>query len=680
MERILQFISELRRRSVFKVAAAYCVTAWLLVQVAAIVLPTFEAPSWTMKAFLFVMASGFPIALLCAWAFDLTPDGWTRTLRAHRPASPGPPATDGEHLARAAPHAHPSDSASSLKRPAWIAAGVAGLIMLVLLGWLYQTRVPDARHLAVLPFRVVGAEADNTEIFSAGLLETLSSRLMQLGQFQEALWVVPASEIVGPMTPSEARDRVGVTLVVSGSIQVEADLVRLTLNLVNAETRRQISSRQIDRQGGGHLALQDEATLLLARMLQVQLSDKARATMTAGSTTDAQANTLYLRGRGTLRNAQSAGDLDTAIALFTQSTHADPLFALAHAGLGEAYWKKYRRTDDVQWIDDAIQHSQRALQLDDSLAPVWVSLGLIQSGQRNDEAALEAFQRALAIDPSYADAHRWQAIVHRRLGDFERAERAYRQAITLQPEYWRGYNSLGGFYYRMGRYEDAIAQFDQGLQRAPANPSLLNNIAVVYWELERLDEAVENFERILRLAPDNASAQQNLATAYFYQGRFDQAADLYAQLVAQRPHDYELRGYLADAYTWSSDADAQAASTYRQAIALARNHLAVSGRDPAVLTSLATHYARLGRTDSARAFLQDVEALVTPRSADVTMAFGIGEIYEQLGERERALEWMRSALRRDFGWIQVQYSPWLQNLRTDPAFIGMLTALEPDAS
>jgi hypothetical protein len=62
------------------------------------------------------------------------------------------------------------------------------------------------------------------------------------------------------------------------------------------------------------------------------------------------------------------------------------------------------------------------------------------------------------------------------------------------------------------------------------------------------------------------------------------------------------------------------------------------------------------------------------------MAFGIGEIYEQLGERERALEWMRSALRRDFGWIQVQYSPWLQNLRTDPAFIGMLTALEPDAS
>ncbi|NBB74928.1 MAG: tetratricopeptide repeat protein [Bacteroidetes bacterium] len=443
MERILQFVSELRRRSVFKVAAAYCVTAWLLVQVAAIVLPTFEAPSWAMKVFLFTVASGFPIALLCAWAFDLTPDGWTRTLQEHRPASPAPSATDDGRLAlrTARPGASPA-SAFRLKRPTWIAAGAAGLIMIVLLGWLYQTRVPDARHLAVLPFRVVGAEADNPEIFSAGLLETLSSRLMQLGQFQEALWVVPASEIVGPMTPSEARDRFGVTLVVSGSIQVEADLVRLTLNLVNAETRRQISSRQIDHQGGGHLALQDEATLLLARMLQVQLSDKARATMTAGSTTDAQANTLYLRGRGTLRNAQSVGDLDTAIDLFTQSTHADPLFALAHAGLGEAYWKKYRRSDDVQWIDDAIQHSQRALQLDDNLAPVWVSLGLIRSGQRHDEAALDAFQRALEIDPSYADAHRWRAIVHRRLGDFEQAEQAYHQAITLHPEYWRGYNSL----------------------------------------------------------------------------------------------------------------------------------------------------------------------------------------------------------------------------------------------
>jgi len=108
--------------------------------------------------------------------------------------------------------------------------------------------------------------------------------------------------------------------------------------------------------------------------------------------------------------------------------------------------------------------------------------------------------------------------------------------------------------------------------------------------------------------------------------------------------------------------------------------LAVSGRDPAVLTSLATHYARLGRTDSARVFLQHVEELVTPSSADVTMAFGIGEIYEQLGERERAAEWMRSALQRDYGWIQVQYSPWLHDLRNDPTFIGMLAALEPDHS
>ena len=686
MERFLQFFSELRRRSVFKVAAAYCVTAWLLVQVASIVLPTFEAPAWVMKVFLFAMAAGFPIALLCAWAFDLTPEGLVRTL------SLPPPTERSERerqdsASRSAPAVDSPSTFSRFGRFTWIAAGT-GLIVVALLGWLYQARIPDARHLAVLPFRVVGAESENTDTFSAGLLETLSSRLMQLGQFQEALWVVPASEILGPMTPSEARERFGATLVVSGSIQVEADLVRLTLNLIDTATRRQISSRQIDHRGAGHLALQDEAALLLARMLQVQLTDNARKTVTAGSTTDAEANALYLRGRGTLRNVQkyassserSTSDLDAAIVLFTQSIKADSLFALAHAGLGEAYWQKYQRTDDVQWADEALRHSQRALDLNDGLAPVWVSLGIIRSGQRDDDAALEAFQRALEIDPSYADAHRFRGQVYQRLGHVERAEHAYQQAIALQPEYWKGYNSLGAFYYRTARYDEAIAQFNRGLRLAPSNPSLLNNVAVVHWELGHLDEAVERFEHILELSPDRASAKRNLATAYFYQGRFDKASELYAQLVVQRPHDYMLRGYLADAYTWSINGEEQAPSTYQQAIALGRDQLAIRRRDPAVLTSLATYYARLGRVDSARVFLQWVEELVDPNSADVSTAFSIGGIYEQLGEREQALEWMRSALRRDFGWIQVQHSPWLDGLREDPAFIGMLAALEPDTS
>jgi len=669
MEPLLRYLAELRRRSVFKVAAAYGVTAWLLVQVAAIVLPTFEAPAWIMKVFVFVIAAGFPIALLLAWAFDLTPEGLVRT----------PDMPDAEPSAESA-RAERTRIAPGSARLIWITTGAISLALIVLLGWLYQTRVPDARHLAVLPFNVVGAETEDANVFSAGLLETLSSKLTQLGQFQDALWVVPASEIVGPMTPSEARDRFGVTMVVSGSIQVEANLVRLTLNLIDTVTRRQISSQQLDYRGTGRLALQDEATLLVARMLQVRLSDQARRTVTAGSTVDADANALYLRGRGTLRGAQAVSDLDAAIDFFIQSIQADSLFALAHAGLGEAYWRKYRRTDDVQWVDKALKYSQRALDLDDSLAPVWVTLGLIRSGQRHDQAALEAFQRALELDPSYADAYRWRASVYRHLGQFERAEQAYQQAIALQPEYWRGYNSLGAFYYATGRYDEAIDQFNHGLRLAPSNPSLLNNIAVVYWELKRLDEAVEMFERLLRLNPDKESAQSNLATAYFYQGQFDEAARLYARLVDQRPHDYTLRGYLADAYTWSTDASVQAAPMYRQAIAMGRNHLAIRGRDPAVLSSLAGHYARLGREDSARVFLQQVEDLVDPASADVVMAFGIGEIYEQLGERERALEWMRSALRRDYGWIQVQHSPWLNRLREDPAFVDMLGALKQDDS
>jgi tetratricopeptide (TPR) repeat protein len=408
-------------------------------------------------------------------------------------------------------------------------------------------------------------------------------------------------------------------------------------------------------------------------MLNLRLTPDRTAALAKGRTADPEAHQLYMEGRGALRQALTVATLDEAIALFDRAIAADSAFPLAYAGLGEAYWQKYRQTDDAAWVETALLSSRQALALDSTLAPVWVTLGIIRSGQRHDDAAIAAFQRALALDAGYADTYRHLATVYRRRGEDDRAEATYRQAITRQPEYWKGYNALGVFYYFRGRYADAIAQYEHGLRLAPANASLLNNIAVAYWQLERIDQAMGIFERILALDSTRVSVQSNLATAYFYQGRYDDAVRLYARATQQHPKDHSLAGALADAQTWSSDHAPAAPAAYRRAITLAREHTSFRGQDPLIVGSIAQYYARLGDRDSAQVWLQELEPLIADTAAvDAVYAFGVGELYESLGRRQRALPWIQRALAQGYGWIPLQYSPWLADLRSDPTIRRLL--------
>lgn len=659
MDRYLQFLQELQRRRVFKVAAAYAVAAWLLVEVSSVVLPAFELPAWGLRAVIIALAGGFPIACILAWAYDLTADGLKRDRgggeeAAHETAAPSPE--------------------SQAQVTSWKILLVGTALAVALVGGLasmYVTYTPPASHLAVLPFRVVNDDPE-ADALAAGLLETLTSSITQLGQFEENLWVVPSSEITAPMTPSAARQRFGVSTVVSGSIQFGTQRIQLTLNLIDATSERQVESRRFGVGRGGLLGLQSEAVRHLAGMLRLPLTSEQSARLADGQTADPEAERLYVKGRGVLRGASSVAAVDDAIGLFDQALRIDSAFALAHAGLGEAYRQKYKRTDDIRWVDAAISHTQRALALDSTRAPVWVALGLVRSDQRHNEAAIRAFERALTINPGYAEAYRHLGVVHRRTGDLARAEDTFREAISRQPEYWKGHNALGTFYYSQARYEDAIAQYEHGLRLAPANPSLLNNVAVVYWQQHQLEDAIGAFERILALDSTRAITQSNLATAYFYLGRYDDAARLYAKASAQSPKDHSLVGALADAQTWSLGQREAAPASYRRAISLAKEHLSFRDQDPEILGSLAQYYARLQRPDSAYVWLRRLEPLVDSSTVSVPLAFGIGELYESLGERSHAREWVRFSLNRGYGWIPLTRSPWLADLRTDPFILSLL--------
>jgi len=668
MEPRFQFFAELRRRSVFKVAAAYVVSGWLFLQVASIVFPAFAFPEWVMRVTLIALVAGFPVACIIAWAYELTATGLRRD---EGPESIALPASEAKSGAGASSGSAPP-SWEMLLAVVVLAVVVAGGVLT-----LYTLRPSPSPHLAVLPFRVLSTDP-GADIVAAGLMETLTSTVTQLGQFEKSLWVVPASEIPAAMTPSAARDRFGVSLIVSGSLQFDGDTVRLTLNLIDAKTERQLRSHQIDVAERGVMGLQDEATRQLARMLNVRLSAEQTSKLARGASSDPDAGRLYLEGRGLLRNATSLPALDTAIARFEQALAIDPSFALAAAGLGEAYWKKYRQTEDVQWVETALQHSRHSLALDSTLAPTWITLGILRRDQGHDEAAADAFKRALAIDPGSAGAYRHLASVYRNQGDLDRAESTYRRAIARQPEYWRWYNALGAFYYGQGRYEEAVAQYTQGLRLAPTNPSLLNNVAVAYWQMRRLDDAMGMFERILAVDSTRITTQSNLATAYFYLGRYDEAARLFESAWTQQPKDHWLAGSLADAQSWGST-PGRAPASYQRAVALVMEQLSVRGQNPFLLASLAQYYARLQRLDSARVWLRAVEDVVDPASADVVTAFSLGALYESLGDRDRGLSWMRRALDRGYGWIRLAYSPWLADLRTDARVRALLQTQNLDA-
>jgi serine/threonine-protein kinase len=553
-----------------------------------------------------------------------------------------------------------------LHRGVWIAAVV---VLLAAVGIFAVTRTVDRagemQLMAVLPFTVIGDAVDG-DTYAAGLAETLTSKLTRLELSKGSVAVIPASEILGPMTAAAAREQLGATMAVTGSLQFQDGRIRLTLNIIDTKSRRQVDSRLVDYDLTSRLALQDQALFLVAEMLRMELDPAAREAVTASSSSDRFANDFYIRGRGRLRAAQSLEDIDAAISLFELAVTQDSLFAVGIAGLGEAFWKKYQRTDDVQFADRAIAASERALRIDDAQLRVYVTLGTIYEGRGMHDDAIRALEQAANLDPSDPEIYLQRGTAWRRQNRYDLAESDYRRAIALEPGYWRGHAYLGSLFWRQSQYENARSAWQRGLEAAPGNADLLANVGAAYWALERPADAVEQFEKVLQSNPNHARAKSNLGTAYFYMERFEEAARLYEDRVSLTPRDRDATANLADTYYWIPGARDKSAPLYRRAIQLANEQLTIQPNDPGLQADLAYYYAALNRPDSAALFMNGALIRVSPDSSDVNQVYGIGETYDRMGERDLAIEWITAALKRDINPIRLRHNPFLEDLRKDP--------------
>lgn len=557
----------------------------------------------------------------------------------------------------------------------FVLIAVAFVFAAVLL-WLYLPRffsepgVARQKHVLVLPFNNLGADASTAAICD-GLLETLTSRLSSLQQPGQSLFVVPAAEVRRRklIDPAEAKELLSTDLVVTGSVQRDRIGVRLTVTLIDTSTSpfRQVGSTVIDDQLGNFSTIQDKAVASLASLMQVELNPSALGRTTGEAAAAPAAYESYLKGLSYLQRYDKQDNIDTAIRLFEAATKDDPRFALAYARLGEAFWTKNRVNPSPGLVEKALSNAKRAGEINGDLAPVHVTLGRIHAGTGKYDLAVQEFQRAIELDAHSAEAYQQIARAYEYLGRIQEAEVALKKAIALRPEFWDWYNSLGGFYFRQRQYAQSAAAFRRVLELTPDNSAAYSNLGLTLNRMGNEAEARLMFEKSIQLNPSYA-AYNNLAGLYYLAGEWSRAADAYEKSL--RIHDRDHRPWAGLASALDAGGDGRKArEAYTRALQIGREASLGNPNNAEIKSAVALYCARLGLRAEAQS---NMSSALTLAPNDSNILFQAALVNLALDNRNRALEYLSSALSHGYAKDRVRREPDLRKLQNDSAFRALM--------
>ena len=524
-------------------------------------------------------------------------------------------------------------------------------------------------HIAVLPFENVGNDPANNDpanqAVSDGLMDNLTSRLSNLDVGKQSLWVVPASEVRRRKItdPSSAFRELGATVAVEGSLRREGQTIHLTVNVVNSKNLRQIGSVALEDRAGDFSSLEDEAVARIAKLIRVEVTPEMLRTGSGAVVPGAYE--LYLKALGYTQRYDKAGNLDLAIAALNDAVKADPRFALGFAQLGEAYRLKFQLDKDKNWIDEALANCQKAQQLNDRLPTVYVTLGKIHRTTGKYDLALQEYQRALQLDPRNADAVIGLATSYDSAGRTADAEAAFRKAIALRPDSWDGYNQLGGFLFSHQRYDEAVAQYRHAIELTPDNAALYLNLGAVYINMgdKHYAEAEQMLRKSLALEP-SYPAYTNLGALYNQQRNYAEAADALEKALRLNDKDYVVWSDLEFAYACLKDKEKAGKAQDRETVLL-EQAVRDTPRDATAQSYLAAVYAKKKLREKAIPRIQSALAL-SPDDPNV-LEFA-GEVYEDLGDRAQALQYIEKSLQKGYALGDLKKIPDLQGLLSDPSF------------
>src|SRR6266496_4031539 len=449
------FFGELKRRNVYKVAVAYAIVGWLLVQIATQVFPFLEIPNWVVRLIIVLIAIGFPIALVIAWAFEITPQGIERT-----------------EVADTMP------AAAGQKKHAWIYVAIVGAVLSIGLFFLGRygfrngtsssSELPQ-KSIAVLPFDNLSRDPDNA-FFAEGVQDEILTRLAKVADLKVIARTSTQRFKSAPENLPDIAKQLGVANILEGSVQKANDQVRVNVQLINALTDAHLWADTYDRKLTDIFAVETEIAKTVADMLQAKLTGSEQHVIAARPTANSEAHQLYLKGRF-FWNKRTGNDLQKSIDYFEQAIAADPNYALAYAGVADGYvWLPgYTAGTPRDSYPKAKAAAKKALELDDTLAEARTSLAIaIWLYDFDFSQANREFLRAIELNPNYAIAHQqYGNITLSALGRFDDAIAEGKRAVELDPLSLVINTDLGSNYCYARRYDEAIAQLRKTLEMDP---------------------------------------------------------------------------------------------------------------------------------------------------------------------------------------------------------------------
>jgi TolB-like protein len=450
------FFVELKRRNVYKVAVAYAIVAWLLIQAASILFPTFEAPSWVMKVFVTAVILGFPVALIFAWAFEITPEGIKR-----------------------ADEVSPDESLT--RRRGWKLTTIIVLVAVVAAGLLIfqftrkatintKVNVPvDSKSVAVLPFENLSSDKENA-FFAQGIQDEIITTLSKIGGLRVISRTSTANYKSTPENLPEIARELRVANVLEGSVQKSRDRVHINVQLIQADTDAHLWAQSYDRQLIDIFAVEAEVAKRIADALSATLSPQEKARVEIKPTENSDAYVLYLRGREyQTRPDNFLQDFRSAARFYEQAIALDPNFALAHARLSAVTSQIYH------WFEPTEANKQKAhaeamesLRLQPNLGEGHAALGLYLYYEEADyEGALRELRLAAEALPNDGDVGLYIAAVLRRQGRFTEAIAAYKRAEAIDPRNQVTLYDASQTYFGLRDWSNALRGLDRVLQLAP---------------------------------------------------------------------------------------------------------------------------------------------------------------------------------------------------------------------
>jgi len=495
------FIQELKRRNVFRVAAIYVVVSWLLIQIGDVMFPALLLPDWTTTMLVAFLLLGFPVAIIFAWAYEITPDGVLRTQDVPEEKSIA------------------SDTGQKINRLIIVVLAIA-VVVLLSKNFFDEPNISptepvqaSGQSIAVLPFKNQSASTENAEFFAGGLHDELLTLLSKLGDMK-VISRTSVERLDPGLSVPEIGELLDVVTVLEGQVQRVGNRLRINVQLIDTSTEGHIWANIYDREltAENIFEVQSDIARTISGALHAELSDSDEELLNEVPTANIAALEYYLLGKQ-LWGRSSWSALRSAADYFDKAVELDPEFAQAWAAIAGV----------------AIQMQQT---------------GAITK-QQYLEAAEPAVNRALELNNALSEAHAELGNLLWMKGKLEEAESAFAEALRLNPDLPDSLLAYGTYLRTTNRPAEAIAILERALANDPLSPLIIFDLGKSEMYLGHVENTLAYAARNLEIDPSSVHGYAANMQGYLMQGRYDLAMSWMIKLMAVDPVDFENWAYMA---------------------------------------------------------------------------------------------------------------------------------------